>query len=366
MKIELKEISVRDLYDGYRNDDDEGVVGYHGKLNIRPKYQREFIYKDSQREEVIHTVRKGFPLNVMYWVKNKDGNFELLDGQQRTLSICSYIYGEFAINWDNDLLGFHNLSDDRRDKILGYKIMVYVCEGTDSEILDWFKIVNIAGERLTLQEMRNAVYTGEWLTDAKRYFSKNNCAASGLGSYYMSGVPIRQEYLETAIEWICDGREMVESYMLRHQNEKNANELWLYFKNVIDWVQVVFPKRRKEMKGIGWGFLYNKFKNKKLDATELEIRISKLMQDEDVSNKKGIYEYVLEGEEKHLRIRLFSDSMKRSAYEKQKGICAHCKKRFEIEDMEADHITPWHLGGKTSPENCQMLCRECNRRKSGK
>lgn len=366
MKIELHEISVKDLYDGYQNDDEEGVVGYHGNLNIRPKYQREFIYKEKQREEVINSVRKGFPLNVMYWVKEKDGRFELLDGQQRTLSLCSYIFGEFAINWDGDLLSFHNLSDDKREKILDYKIMVYVCEGTDSEILDWFKIVNIAGEILTPQEMRNAVYTGEWLTDAKRYFSRKNCAAEGIGKDYMSGAANRQEYLETAIQWICNNQKTIEAYMSEHQNDKNANELWLYFKNVIDWVQIVFPKKRTIMKGIKWGILYNKYKDTKLDAKELEAKVSKLIEDDDVSNKKGIYEFVLDGEEKHLNIRAFSDAMKHGAYERQKGICPHCKKIFKIDEMEADHITPWHEGGKTNVGNCQMLCKNCNRRKSGK
>ncbi len=342
-----------------------GIVGYHGKLNIRPKYQRNFIYKDSQRDEVIQTERKGFPLNVMYWVKNKDGNYELLDGQQRTLSLCTYIFGEFAINWDNNLLGFHNLTDDNKNLILDYNLMVYICEGTDSEILDWFKIVNIVGEILTTQEIRNAVYVGDWLTDAKRYFSQRTCATKGLGGNYFSIAPSRQLLLEKIIQWICNSKKDtdIQSYMAKNQNEKNANDLWLYFTSVINWVSLIFPKRRKEMKNVEWGFLYNKFKDKKLDASELEKQITRLMRDDDVSNKKGIYEYLLDGDEKHLNIRTFSDDIKTSAYEKQNGICAHCKKHFNISEMEANHIIPWSKDGKTNKDNCQMLCKKCNRAK---
>ena len=240
--------------------------------------------------------------------------------------------------------------------------MVYFCSGTDSEKLEWFKTINIAGKELTTQELRNAVYSGSWVSDAKRYFSRNN--RPRIGDDYLSGSANRQEYLETAINWISDGN--IENYMSENQHEPNANELWLYFQNVINWVKVVFPNYRKEMKGIGWGFLYNEFKSHKFDSTMLEQEVSRLMQDEDVGSKKGIYTYVLTHKEKHLNIRAFSLNQKREAYEKQGGICVICKNHFEIEKMEADHITPWHEGGKTIAENCQMLCQEDNRRKSGK
>lgn len=360
MKIEHHQILVKDLFNGYINSDEEGVIAYGGKLNVRPKYQREFIYKTEQRNEVIKTIRKGFPLNTMYWCKDENGNYELLDGQQRTLSICQYLNGDFSIDYQY----IHNLEDDEKEQILNYPLMVYICEGSTTEKLDWFEIINIAGEKLTAQELRNAVYTGEWLTDAKRYFSKSNCPAYNLGKNYLTGSPIRQEYLETVIKWICDKNHTIRDYMSINQHEQNANELWQYFSSVITWIQSTFPKYRKEMKGIGWGYLYNEHKNDKLNTKELEEKITMLMADDDVTNKKGIYQYVLTNEEKHLSIRAFTDTMKRGAYERQKGICPKCGNHFKIEEMDGDHITPWSKGGKTNSENCQILCKNCNRRKS--
>jgi hypothetical protein len=362
MKIELQEITVRELVQGYEDTEENGVVGYNMQLDIRPKYQREFIYEGKQREDVINTVIKGFPLNVMYWAVRKDGGFELMDGQQRTVSICQFYEGEFAYRKRY----FHNLQEDEREKILNYKLMVYVCSGTDSEKLDWFRIINIAGAKLTDQELRNAVYSGLWVTDAKRYFSKSNCAAYGLGGDYLTGTPIRQDFLETTIKWISGGIDNIDNYMATHQDEPSANKLWLYYQSVINWVRVVFPNYRKEMKGVQWGFLYNQFKDGKFDPKKMGLDISALMMDDDVTNKKGIYEYVLDGNEKHLNIRGFTQNQIREAYERQKGICVKCGEHFELTGMEADHITPWHLGGKTSADNCQMLCQYDNRIKSGK
>ena len=360
MKIELKKVSVRDLTNGYKDNLNDGVVGYGGKLDIRPPFQREFVYKDKQRDAVIDTVIKNYPLNVMYWAVRTDGGFEVIDGQQRTISICQYINGDFAYQSRY----FHNLKNDEQESIFGYELMVYLCSGTESEKLEWFRTINIAGETLTEQELRNAVYAGPWVSDAKRYFSKNNCAASGLGGDYLDGSPIRQKYLETTIKWISS--DAIEEYMAKNQHETNANELWLYFQSVISWVKAVFPKYRREMKGIDFGPLFNNFKDKKFDPNKLEEEISRLMEDEDVGNKKGIYSYVLNRKEKYLNIRAFSPNQKREAYERQKGICHFCRDYFEIEGMEGDHITPWHEGGKTTAENCQMLCKEDNRRKSGK
>lgn len=360
MKIELQEITVQELVKDYQDNEENGVVGFDSKLDIRPPYQREFIYKDKQREAVIDTLRKDFPLNVMYWAVREDGGYEVIDGQQRTISICQFVEGDFAFK--NRY--FHNLQNDEQEQILNYKIMVYLCSGTDSEKLEWFKTINIAGEKLTDQELRNAVYSGLWISDAKRYFSKSSCAAYSLGGDYLAGVPIRQDYLETTIRWISEDK--IEPYMAKQQHEPTANELWLYFQSVINWVKAVFPNYRKEMKGIHWGFLYNKFKDGKFDTKKIEKRITELMQDEDVTNKKGIYEYVLTGEEKYLNIRAFSDNQKREAYERQKGICVKCGEHFEFSGMEADHIKPWHDGGKTATDNCQMLCQNDNRRKSGK
>ncbi len=360
MKIELREVSVREVTAGYINNQEDGVVGYGGRLNIRPKYQREFVYRDKQRDAVIETLMRDFPLNVLYWVKNEDDTYEVLDGQQRTISICEYVAGNFSLNYQY----FHNLEDVEREQILDYKLMVYFCEGNDREKLDWFKTINIAGEKLTDQELRNAIYTGTWLTDAKRHFSKTGCPAYGLGSDYLTGSPIRQEYLETAISWINDGE--IEVYMSQNQHNPNAYELWSYYQNVITWTKAIFPNYRREMRWVGWWSLYNQFQGQGFDAAKLESEITLLMQDEDVTKKSGIYEYILTGKEKFLSIRAFTDKMKREAYERQQGICTHCGLHFDLSEMEADHIDPWSRGGRTNALNCQMLCRNCNRVKSGK
>jgi len=363
MKIILHTIPIRDVIDGYQDSAEEGVVAYGGKLDIRPKYQREFVYSGKQRDAVLETIKQDFPLNVMYWMVRDDGGYEMLDGQQRTISIGQYVNGDFSL--DNRF--FHNLTAEEQKQILDYELMIYHCEGTDKERLDWFKTINIAGEKLTDQELRNAVYTGPWLSDAKLKFSKTNCAAYLLandGGALLKGSPIRQEYLETALSWINNGE--VADYMAKHQHDKNADELWGYFQEVIEWVRNTFTSYRNEMANVNWGELYNQFKDNKFDAKKLEKEVAHLMQDEDVTKKSGIYPYILTGEEKHLSIRAFNDKMKREAYERQKGICVKCAEHFELSEMEADHIKPWHEGGKTLAENCQMLCKQDNRTKSGK
>jgi len=363
MKIELHRMRVRDVVSGFKDSAEEGVVAYNGKLDIRPKYQREFVYKEKQRNAVIETIKNQFPLNVMYWMIREDGGYEVLDGQQRTISIGQYYNGDFSIN---DRF-FHNLTKEEQDKILDYELMIYFCEGTDKERIDWFTIINVAGEKLTDQEILNAVYTGPWLSDAKLKFSKSNCVAyllSNDGGQLLDGSPIRQEFLEAALSWI--NNEEIKDYMAKHQHDQDANELWNYFQNVITWVRKTFTTYRKEMKGIEWGLLYNKYKDAKLDPQKIENEISKLIEDDDVQNVKGIYQYILTRDEKYLNLRGFDDKTKRKAYEKQKGVCVWCKKRFEFEEMEADHIKPWHEGGKTVFENCQMLCKQDNRMKSGK
>ena len=361
MNIELKKITVRELTNGYEDNEEAGVVGYDGKLDIRPPYQREFIYKDKQRDAVINTITKDFPLNVLYWAVREDGNYEVIDGQQRTISISQYIEGDFSFNGRY----FHNLQQDEQEQILNYKLMVYLCSGTDSEKLEWFKTINIAGEKLTDQELRNAVYSGSWVSDVKRYFSKSGCPAYGIGSDYLNGSPIRQDYLQTAIKWISE--DNIEQYMAQHQHDQNASALWRYFQDVISWIEATFTKKRtKFMKGVDWGTLYNKYKDEVFDTKAIEEETARLILDDDVSKKSGIYPYILTRKEKYLSIRAFSDATKQKVYEKQKGICKICKEHFELNEMEADHITPWHEGGKTDEENCQMLCRECNRRKSGK
>lgn len=358
MKIELQPITIREIVESYQDLWEWWVFGYDGKLNIRPPYQREFVYKDKQRDEVIRTIQKSFPLNVIYWIKNEDGTFEVLDWQQRTISFCQYVSGDFSI----DGLAFHNLTDDKQKQIFDYQLQVYICEWTNSEKLDWFKIINIAWEKLYDQELRNAVYTWSWLSSAKLIFSKTNCPAYLLAKEYINGSPIRQDFLETAIDWINDWE--IEDYMSRHQHDDNADELWSYFQKVISWIKITFPNYRKEMKGVNRWKLYNQFKDKELNTTDIENEISKLMQDEDVTKKAWIREYILTRDEKYLSIRAFTDNTKREVYEKQKGICTKCEEHFEINEMEADHITPRSQWWKTNTDNCQMLCKNCNRRKS--
>lgn len=366
MEITLKEITIRQLIEEYENDEELGVKAYGGRLDVRPAYQREFIYKPEQQQAVIDTVYKGFPLNVMYWAVKEDNTYELIDGQQRTLSICEFCVSHFSVklkDW-NEARSFTSLQDDEQEKILNYKLTVYLCKGTSSEKLDWFRTINIAGEKLTNQELRNAVYSGSWVMAAKKKFSKTGCVAYKIGNKYLDGSSIRQNYLETAIDWISKGK--IDSYMDAHKNDANADELWMYFSAVIDWVNLKFTTYRKEMKGVEWGELYNKYKDGNFDTDALETQIAELMKDSDVQKKSGIYAYVLDGDEHHLGIRAFDDNTKREVYEEQEGKCKMCGKHFEIEQMEGDHITPWKDGGHTVKENCQMLCKECNRRKSSK
>lgn len=369
MEIRLKEITIRELTEGYQDNAENGVRGYDGLLDIRPPYQREFVYDDNKRNAVIHTVMKGFPLNVMYWAVRDDGTYEVIDGQQRTISICEYVAGHFSLPETGRYFFNYKEDDKERKDFLDYRLMVYLCSGENSEKLDWFETINIAGEKLTKQELRNATFFGPWVSDAKRYFSKNGCVAYKLGSGYVSGSPIRQDYLETAIRWISDAKtdNDIRDYMALHQFDANALALWSYFQSVITWVQGTFVKKRERfMKSVNWGELYNHYKDKVYDTNFLEQETVRLLMDDDVTRKSGIYTYLLTGDERQLSIRAFTPAMAQAAYERQQGICPRCSKHFEFKDMEADHITPWHAGGRTVTDNCQMLCRDCNRRKSGK
>lgn len=386
MKIELHKIKVRDIRNGYITNDEtnevftivkatkENNLKKDAKLNIRPPYQREFVYKDKMRDEVIRTILKGFPLNVMYWVKNEDGTYEILDGQQRTISVLDYIkideHGNLVPVFSVDELMFHSQTPEKQEKILDYELMIYICEGTYEEKLEWFKVINISGEKLTEQELRNAMFTGSWLYDAKRHFSRTECPAIHKGKDYVSGNPIRQELLELIISWCVYANKekysSIENYMSIHQNDKDADDLWSYYQEVIDWVKRTFTKVRKEMKGLPWGEFYHDYKDKKYNPNELEKTIQELYLDDEVNSKKGIYEYLLSGDEKSLNLRTFTSNQKAQGYEACKGICASCSKHFDVEEMEADHIDPWSKGGKTELNNLQMLCQPCNRRKSNK
>ena len=361
MKITPKQITIRELVKGYQDDGAGGVTGYGGKLDIRPPFQREFVYKEKQRNAVVETINKDFPLNVMYWADRGDGTYEVIDGQQRTISVAQYVGSDYSL----DGRYFHNLQDDEQAQILKYPLQVYVCEGSASEKLAWFKIINIAGERLTEQELRNAVYAGPWLSDAKRHFSRPGCPAYAVGNRYVRGVPIRQDYLETAIKWIKSDGQSIEEYMGAHQYDPTATSLWSHFRSVIERVEAIFPNYRAPMKGVDWGGLYSHLEDTALDPTALEAAVARLVLDDDVTKKAGIYPYLLTGEEKHLSIRAFTPAQKLKAFERQAGVCAACgRKGFVLSQMHADHITPWSKSGRTIDSNCQLLCADCNRRKS--
>ncbi len=360
MEVRFRSIRVHELVESYSDNREGGVVGYDGKLDIRPPYQREFVYDDQQRKAVIRSINNNFPLNVMYWADNGDDKYEVIDGQQRTISIGQYVNNNFSV----DDLYFYNLPRDKTEKILNYELMVYVCTGTESEKLDWFRTVNIAGERLTNQELLNAVYSGLWLADAKRYFSRTGGPAYGLGSNHVKGNPIRQDYLETVIKWMSSGK--IEDYMGRHQHDKNAKPLWEYFKAVIAWVESCFKTRPGLMRGIDWGSLYNEYKDVPIDYDATEKRIQELIDDEEVTKQRGIYEYIFTGEERHLNLRSFSKAVKQRVYERQGGKCAESGEAFPLSEMDADHIKPWREGGKTEENNCQVLHKKYNRRKGAK
>jgi len=369
MKIELKQITIKELVEKYSDNDEEGVFGYDGKLNIRPPYQREFIYDEKRRNEVIKTVYNKLPLSIFYWATCNDGTYEVLDGQQRTISICSFVNGDFSVILDDNARYFHNFTKQEKEEFLDYELLIYECSGSEKEKMDWFRVINIATAVLTNQEIRNAVYHGSFVTDARKYFSKTNCPAYNTAEKYLAGNCLRQDYLETALEWISQKENTtIDDYMALHQNDISASPLYSYFSKVIAWTKATFPNYRKEMKGLPWGILYNKYYNRDYDINALENEIKTLMQDDDITSQKGIYEYLLSGKaeesERLLSIRKFTDRQKRKAYERQSGICPKCGKHFEFVEMDGDHITPWSKGGKTTDENCQMLCKKCNNKKS--
>ena len=373
MTIKQIEVTVGDIARGYINNEEQGVRGYGGQLDIRPPYQREFIYNENEQQAVISTVLKGYPLNVMYWVRRSEDAecpYEVMDGQQRTLSLCEYVDGKFAYDFKN----FFNQPADIQKIILDYPLTIYLCEGEPSEKLEWFKTINIAGKPLNEQEINNAVYAGPFVTDAKRHFSKSNCGAYRLGKDLVNGTPIRQEFLKKALEWMAEHEtregkpQSVVGYMAEHQHDPNANNLWTYFQNVLNWTITNFDLKRfkKIMKGLNWALYYDKYHSTTLDTADLASRISKLILDSDVQKQMGIIPYVLTGDERHLDLRGFPEDIKLAVWEKQHHICPSCQKEFDYEFMEGDHITPWREGGRTVIENCQMLCRECNRRKGGR
>lgn len=373
MKITPIQVTIADLTKNYKDNGDGGVFGYDDRLTIRPSFQRCFCYSDKQRNLVIDSVMKGRPLNVMYWSKTGNNTYEVLDGQQRTISIAQYVNNDFPIKVNGNDKFFQNLTDTERDQILNYELIIYICEGTEEEKLEWFKIINIAGETLTSQELLNATYTGPWLADAKNYFSKRNCVAGQMADGYIKGNPIRQDYLEKALSWIADSQGLAsgQMYMAVHQHDIDANELWIYFQSVINWAQRLFPEKKKGITDVQeWGILYNKYRNVTYNSNTLKNELQTLILDDDVTSNSGIIPYILsprtKSDEKSLSIRAFSAGQKIKAYEKQRGICPICGKHFELDEMQGDHIVPWSQGGHTTVDNLQMLCKRCNAEKAAK
>lgn len=374
MNIEPRKIKIRDVFQNYADNGDDGVFAYGGRLAIRPAYQREFVYDLEQAEAVIQTVLKGYPLNVMYWVKTGEDCYEVLDGQQRTLSVMQYLKHQFPITLDGKKFYWDALPDDKYNRIMDYEFMIYVCEGAESEKLEWFRVVNIAGEKLTEQELRNSVYTGAWLSDAKLHFSKRNCAAKKLSDKYIIGDPNRQELLEKALKGICEFQQIkdITEYMAQHKSDPDADELWQYFQDVIHWTEKIFPQYYRDMKGLDWCHLYNRYHENYYNSAIMAAEVKRLHEDTfEVQKPKGIYEFLLCRDTdpyagRLLNLRVFEEKDKQAAYSRQNGICPVCGQHFEYDEMEGDHILPWSKGGKTTGENCQMLCKPCNSKKSDK
>ena len=364
MNVEPITVTVRDLSQGYTDDAVGGVTAYGGNLDVRPPYQREFVYRDDRRDEVVRTILKGLPPNVMYRVdRGPDARprYEVMDGRRRTIGVRSYVAGRYSL--DGRFL--FNLPADVKERILGYPPTVYVCSGTESEKPDWFRIVNIAGVQPNDQEPLNAVYAGPWVTDARARFSKPGGPAVQVGGDWLKGPAIRQDHPATVLGWAAARHgASVEDYMGAHRHDPTAQALWSHFRSVLDWAQAVFPVHRREMKGLPWGPMYDANRDRTdLDPNALEARVQELMADEDVTRKSGVYRYPLDGDERRPGIRAFDKRTQRAAYEAQGHRCAVCGGEFGLADMHADHIVPWSRGGHTVPDNRQMPCRDRNLRK---
>lgn len=393
MKITEVKVSIEEIFNGFVDDGEDGIYAYEGRLTIRPAYQREFVYELKEEEAVINTICNGFPLNSMYWaltngtyttkleneervlIPSKDATFEVMDGQQRTLSAMYFLTHKFGIQ--NNSVYWDTLPDNKLKALMNYRFTIYVCEGTEEEKLAWFRVVNIAGKELSDQELRNASYTGTWLADAKRYFSKTNGAGYKLSKDYIKADVTRQGLLEKALDGICGlqdikGENKIEQYMGKHKSDADADELWQYFQKVIAWIKMIFPVYYKDMLGLDWCDLYNKYHEKKYNSSQMKDEVARLHKDDEIQKSRGIYEYLLLRDDNlpvaisKLNLRTFTDTEKLRAYEKQGGKCLMCGKPKPFEDMRGDHKIPWSKGGKTTEENLQMLCKDCNLDKSNK
>ena len=378
MQQERIEKTVREIFNGYVNNYVDGAFALDGNLELRPKYQREFRYSLSQSASVIYTILKCDvigSIGKMHWADLGNGKYQCIDGQQRSISICEFLRGGFSIIYNNTPQYFENLPEDVRNKILNYKIEIQKIIGTEDEIYEWYLIINQHGEKQTPQEMRNASYCCESLEILKRQLSKPKCPGIEAWKDYISGDSIKQEFLEEILKWFsCDINTNPKDYDLNIRSEmakikligdEESYRVLNFAKDVRDWILKTFIKYRKEMKGLPWGFLYKICKDNVYDPNELEQKINALMVDDEITANKGIYLYVLLGDAKYLNQRAFDYSIKRKVYEKQGGICPHCKNHFELEQMEGHHIKPWVAGGKTIEENCEMVCKKCHSEMNG-
>lgn len=387
MKIRKTSITIRELTNDYTNESDidleRGVYAYNGKLCVRPAFQRAFVYDTKQENAVIDTALKGFPLNIMYWVDNGDGTFDCLDGQQRTISLCNFVDGisSFKAPWINGgkavfINTLKRTNPELYKQFMDYELEIYICSGTKSEQMEWFKVINIAGERLFPQELRNINYVSPWLTDAKRHFSKADssstaqCPAETLGQRYTNKNANRQEILAQVIAWRIgsDKDEDICGYMEEHMTDPNASDLWDYFVNVINWADTMFSEADvRGLDTVKWGWLYNRFGKEDFDANEIVDTLNELMEfkaskELDVSNAK-IIEYCITRDENLLKHREFSEAQRTTLYNRQKGICPDCGEHFVKRDMHAHHIVSWRNGGLTELNNGVMLCKECHSRR---
>ncbi len=387
MKTILKtNITVQEICDGfvYNELEGKGLFGLSGKLTIQPEYQRNYIYAEENREAgVIESVLKEYPIGLIYFNKVGKDTFEVLDGQQRVTSLGRFITDKFAIKDENGMPQiFGNMAKDKQNKILETKLLIYECEGTESQIKEWFKTINIAGVPLNNQELLNAVYSGPFVTKAKEEFSNSQNANIQKWSAYVSGSANRQKFLECALDWVSKGN--IGDYMSKHRKDKNIDELKKYFNTVIDWISSVFTDVESEMCGLEWGRLYEEYHKKSYNPTKVSAEVRKLYGDFFVKDKKGIFEYILGGnnDTKLLNIRIFDEPTKRAVYEKQtreaetkkKSNCSLCAvghdvnkdKIWSFGEMEADHVSAWSKGGATSVKNCEMLCETHNRAKGNR
>ncbi|MCB0540349.1 MAG: DUF262 domain-containing protein [Bacteroidetes bacterium] len=380
------EITIEDICDGfvYNELEGKGLFGLSGKLTIQPEYQRNYIYADGKRDvAVIESILKGYPIGLIYFNKVSANNFEVLDGQQRITSFGRFVTNKFAIKDENGMEQyFSGIAKDKQEKILNTKLLIYECEGSESEIKEWFKTINIAGVPLNNQELLNAVYSGQFVTLCKEEFSNSQNANIQKWSAYISGSVNRQDFLERALDWVSKGN--IGDYMSRHRNDNNINEVKNYFNSVIDWVSTVFTDVESEMRGLEWGRLYETYKKQPYDPKDISKKVKELYADPYVKNRKGVFEYILGGsiDTKLLQVRVFDEATKKSVYAKQtkvaeeKGIsnCPLCAignntnktKIWKLKEMDADHVTAWSKGGATEKENCEMLCKTHNRAKGNK